>query len=140
MSLFDTLVVKKLTAISKSGLDLFIINDNFTITEWNNSTLLSLSCLVSFLTSNNLLVAGDVTSILKNSLNIYMHYYDCSSISTCMMFSLISIFVQKKVYLLPLTTDTYPNFFFTSFMISNIISGFYAITCCHPHTKQWYIV
>ena len=38
--LFDTLFVNKLTAVSKLGLDLFIINNKFSTTEWDSYPLL----------------------------------------------------------------------------------------------------
>ena len=141
MSLFNTIVIKKITTISKSGLDLFIINNNFDTTKCHISPFFSLSCLASFLTSNNLLVSEHVTNALTSSANISMHYYRCLTIYTCMVLYFISIFIFKKLCMLPLTTDISPTCFFTYFMISNISPlYFYTITCCNPHTKQWYIV
>ena len=123
-SLFGTLVVNKPTAVSKSGMDLFMINKNFTTTEWNNYSFLSLIFLASSLTLNNLFVAGDVTNIMTSSPNIYMHSSNCSAISNCIVLSFISVFVPKKVWFLPLTIDSSPKLFFTSFIISDITSGF----------------
>ena len=71
--IFDNLFVKKLMAVSKSGLELFIINNKFAITKWNNSTFLSLSCSEYSLTSNHFLVAGDVTNVLTSSLTHLMY-------------------------------------------------------------------
>ena len=56
--LFDNLVVNKLTAFSKSGLDHFIINKNFATTEWNNSPFFSLNFSASYLTSNIFCLLG----------------------------------------------------------------------------------
>ena len=123
-SLFDTLVVKKTMAVSKSGLYLFMINKNFATTEWNYSPLFSLSFLVSSLTSKNFFVAEDVTTVQKSSPNIYMHSSNCSNISTCIVLSFISMFILNNICLFYITTDSSPKCFFTLFMISDITSGF----------------
>ena len=82
------------------------------------------------------MVAGDV----NNAPNIPIHSSNCLTISTCIVFSFIYILTPKKVWLFPLTTYISPKCFFTSFIISYITYKFYVITCCHPRTKQWYIV
>ena len=45
MSLFSYLVFKKPTAFSKSGLDLFMVNNNFPTTKWKKYPFFSLNCL-----------------------------------------------------------------------------------------------
>ena len=54
--------VKKLTAVSKSGLELFMIKNNFATTKWNSSTFFSLNYSASYL-----------TNVLTSSPNINMH-------------------------------------------------------------------
>ena len=108
-SLFDTIVVKKLTAVSKSGLELFIINKNFSTTKWKNYTFFSHSCLESSLTPNNFLVAGDLIDVVTSSPKNSMHSSNCSTLSICMVLYFISIFIPKKVCLLPLTTYSSTN-------------------------------
>ena len=96
-SIFDTLLVKKPTAVSKSGLDLFLINNNFVTTKWNNYTFFSLSCLEYYLTSKNLFVAGYVTDVLTSSPNIYMHSSNCLTIYNCIMFYFIYILINNML-------------------------------------------
>ena len=112
-SLFDTSVAKKPTAVSKSGLDPFTINNNFSTTECNHSTFFSLSCLEYYLTLDNLFVAGYVTKVLTYSPNISMHSSNCSTILTCIVLLFISILTPKKVCLLPITTDISSKCLFT---------------------------
>ena len=123
-SIFDTLVVKKLKAVSKSGMYLLIINNNFSTTKWNNSLFLSLSCSASYLTSNNFLVAIYVTNVLTPSPKLSMHSSNCLTILTCIVLSFFYIFIPKRVCLFPLSPYSSPKLFFTSFMISDITSGF----------------
>ena len=112
-SLFDTLVVKKLTGVSKSGLDLFIINNNFSTNKWNNYPFFSLIFLTFFITFNHFLVSGYVTDVLTSSQSISMHSSNCSAISTFIVLYFISILIPNKVWSFPLRTDISPNFFFT---------------------------
>ena len=123
-SLFDTLNVKKLTSVSKSGLDLFIINNKFATTKWKNSPFVSISCLESFLTSNYFLVARYVTNVLTFSPNIPMNSSNGSTISTYIVLSFIYILITNKLCLFNLTTYISPKCFFTSFMMSDTTSGF----------------
>ena len=129
MSLFDNLVFKKLTFISKSGLEIFIINNNFTTTKWKKYPFFSLSCSASSITSNNVLVAGDVTNVLTSSPKISMHSSNYSTILTCILLYFIYILTPKKVWYPPLTTNISPKCFFNSFMISPL--NFYVRACCH---------
>ena len=82
-SLFETISVKKLTAVSKSALDLLIMNNNFSTTNWNSSLFPSNNCSESSLKSETFLVAGDDTDALKCSPNIVMQSSNCLTISTC---------------------------------------------------------
>ena len=101
-----------------------MINNNFSATEWNNFPLFSLSCLAYSFTSKNCFVAGDVTNVLTSSPKLSMHSSIFSTISTFIVLFFIYIFIPKKVCYFPLTKDSSPNFFFTSFIISDITSGF----------------
>ena len=110
--------------VYKSYLDLFIINNNFSTSEWKNYSFLSLSCSASSLTSKIFLVAVDVTDVLTSSPNIPIYSSNYSTISTCIVFSFISIFITKKVCLFSIKTYISPKTFFTSSMISDITSEF----------------
>ena len=116
--------VNKLTNVSRSVLDLFKINNNFATTECKNALFLSLSFLAFSVTLNNFLVVRYMIDVLTYSPNISMQSTNYSIISTFIVLYFIFIFIPKKVWLFPLTTDIYPNCFFISFMISNITSGF----------------
>ena len=95
-SLFDTIVVKKLTAVSKLGLEIFMMNNNADTTNFYISPLFSINFSVSYLTLNNFLFAGDETDILESSPNIVMHFSNCSTISTCIILYFISMSVPRK--------------------------------------------
>ena len=139
-SLFNTLDVKKPTAVSKSGLELFMIYNNFTTTKWNNSPFFSLSCLASYFTSNNFVVAADLTNVLTSSPNISINSSKFLTILTFIVLSFIYIFNPRK-FDLPLSQQIdLQNV--SSLHLWYLISylSFYAITCCHQHTNQWYIV
>ena len=130
------MVSKKLTAISKSGLDLLIINKNFATTKWNSYPSFLLNFSASYLTSNNLLVAVYDTDVLMSPPNIFMQSSNCSTVSTCIMLSLISIFIPNKACLFPLTTYISSKSFFTFLTMSDITARFYVTNFCHPLTRQ----
>ena len=89
-----------------------------------DQVLFSLNCSASSLTSNNFLVAGYDTDILTYSPNIAMHSSNCSTISTFIMFYFISVFIPKKIFLFPLTTDRSPKQIFALLMIYDTIDRF----------------
>ena len=122
--LFNTLVIKKLTDVSKSGLAFFIINKKFATIEWDGFTFFLLHFLASFFTSNNLLVAGDETDVMTSSPNSDMYTSNCLNILTCIMLSFISILIPKKVCLLPLTPDRSRKCFFSLLMIYDLNARF----------------
>ena len=111
-------------AVSKLGLDIFIINNNFSTTKWKNYPLFLLSCSASSLTLNNWFVSRDVTDKLTYSPKIYMHSSNGFTVSTCIQMSFIYIFTPNKLWLFPLKTYISPKCFFTSLVISYITSGF----------------
>ena len=134
-SLFDTLVINKTTDVSKSGLDFFMINNNFAITKRNNYPFFSLSCLAYSLTLNICFVVGDLTNVLTSPPNVYIPSSNCINISTGIMLSSISILIPKKVCLFHLTIDSSskkPSLHLW-YRISPL--DFYAITFCHQRTK-----
>ena len=125
----------------KSGLDPFILNNNFATTMWNRPWFFSLNYSESFIISHNFFVARDETDVLKSSPNIVMHYSNCLTISTSFMLPFISMYIPKKVCLFPLTTDRYTFFlklvddiwYFWWFFLWHFLSSKYQaiLNCVH---------
>ena len=110
MSLFDTLVIKKTTAVSKSVLDLFMINNNFVTTEWNNPTY-----------SNS--VVWRLPSLWTIFLlqDMWPRYWSPHQIFIC---TPPTVRPYRLLMCCNLSLYSPPNCFFTSFMISDITTGF----------------
>ena len=123
-SFFDTLFIKKLTSVSKYGLEIFITNNNFNTTKWNSSPFFSLYLLGYSLNSNNFWLLGTRLSYWSILQMFFMHYFNCSTISTCIILYFISMFIPKKLCLLSLTKGRSPKCFFTFWMMSDINYGF----------------
>ena len=119
-SLFDNLVIKKPTAVSKYGLYIFIINNNVSTTDCNIYTLFSLSCYEYPLASNGVFVDGDNTGVLTPSPNISIHYLRCPNMSMCIILFFISMFIPRKVCLFTLATYKYPKCSFISSVMFEI--------------------
>ena len=105
-------------------MDLFITKNIFSTTDWNISPFLSLSCSTSYLTSNYYFVDGYETDVLTSYSNIVIHSLSWLTMSMCIALFFISVFIHRKVFLFPLTTDKYPICFFIYSMMHDITVGF----------------
>ena len=139
MSLFDTLVLKKSMAVSKSGMDLFKINTNFSTTQWNNSPLLSLN----FLHLTSLRTIGFLQEMWPTYWSPHQTFI-CTppTVWPCwlVLFCPLPIYSPPRRYACSLSQQiALQNV--SSLRLWYLISplNFYAITCCHPHIKIWYI-
>ena len=93
------------------------MNNNFATTERNRSLFMSLSCSTSYLTSNNVFVAGDKTGVMTSSPNIFINSLSFSNMPMCITLFFLSILIPRKVFLFPLTTDKSPKCLFISSMM-----------------------
>ena len=126
-SLSDTLLVRKLSAVSQSSLARFIMNNSFSATEWKTSLLLSSSCTAFGSTKFSLLVAGDVTEHSNYSPNIPQASSIWSFMEISIIFSLvIFIFMPRKLCVFPLVITSFPKCFSVVF---KTLSTTLASTC-----------
>ena len=94
-AIYYTLFIKKLTAVSKSGLEPFIMKNKFDTNRWNRSPFLSLGFSSSSLTLNLFFVAEYETGALTSSPNISIHSLSYYTISMCIIYFLMLI--SRKV-------------------------------------------
>ena len=136
MPIFETLVIKKLTDVSKSSLYLFIINDNFDTTEWNSSPFFHLiDGHLPLLQKNSWLLGMRLTwwcltqELLFNPPTVW----PCQLVLFCILYQRSSI--RKCACYLSQQTDIQ--------IVSSlcwwcmiVLLGLYVTACCHPCNRQ----
>ena len=118
-SLFDTRVIKNATAVSMSGLDLFVTCSSFATIEWNTFAFSSSSFSASSFTFHKWFAQGEVTSNVYVGPNISnaCSICSCCCIATNPSFR-IFIWIPRKSCASPRVTASSPKCSVTLSMIS----------------------